>query len=248
MGQTRKLTAIVGATSGIAEACGRIWASEGGRDFVLFGRRVDALEAIAADLKVRDPKASVQVFAADLSKTNGIDKLVSDATSAAPFDTVLIAFGVLPEQDEMQNDNGALEDNLVINGTAPVIWAEACARASGDKSTKIAVIGSVAGDRGRKTNYAYGAAKGLVERYVEGMQHRFAKGGPVLTLIKPGPTKTAMTAAMDQSKMAPVEDVAADIVRGVAKGKPVVYTPGKWAVIMTIIRALPRFVFNKLDI
>jgi len=108
----------------------------------------------------------------------------------------------------------------------------------------------VAGDRGRKSNYVYGAAKGLVTRYAQGLQHRLAKSGVKVVLIKPGPTDTPMTAHLKGSgaKLAGADSVARDIVRGMEKGAPVVYAPAKWAVIMMVIRHLPRFVFNKMDI
>src|SRR5690606_24074454 len=107
----------------------------------------------------------------------------------------------------------------------------------------LAVIGSVAGDRGRKSNYVYGAAKGLVTRYVQGLQHRLAYTGVKVVLIKPGPTDTPMTAGLKLkgARPAPVEDVAVCIVEGIARGKAVVYAPAKWQWIMMIIRHLPRF-------
>jgi decaprenylphospho-beta-D-erythro-pentofuranosid-2-ulose 2-reductase len=248
MSTDRKRIAIVGATSGIAEACARIWAEEGGRDFVLYGRRAEALEAISADLRVRDPKAEVIPVVADLADPGGIDALVARAQGDWPLDTVLIAFGVLTDQATLQTDTKALARSLAVNALAPALWAEAFARSAGSAGTRIAVIGSVAGDRGRKSNYAYGAAKGLVEHYVEGMQHRFASGGPVPVLIKPGPTRTAMTAHMDQAKMAPVEQVAREILAGIARGKAVIYTPAKWSIIMAVIRNLPRALFHRMDI
>jgi hypothetical protein len=112
------------------------------------------------------------------------------------------------------------------------------------------VIGSVAGDRGRKSNYVYGAAKGLVGRYVEGLQHRLAKTSVKVALVKPGPTETPMTAHLKQQGMplAPVEDVAKAIVDGAAEGKRVVYVPRKWALVMMVIRHLPHFVFARLNI
>jgi len=118
------------------------------------------------------------------------------------------------------------------------------------KGGRLVVIGSVAGDRGRKSNYVYGAAKGMLERYVQGLQHRLAGSGVRVSLVKPGPTATPMTSGLDGVgvTLAKVEDVAAAIVRGVKRGKPVIYAPGKWLVIMLVIRHLPRFIFNKLDI
>jgi len=114
----------------------------------------------------------------------------------------------------------------------------------------IALIGSVAGDRGRKSNYVYGAAKGLVTRYAQGLQHRFAGSGVKVVLVKPGPTDTPMTAHLkgQGAKLAPVESVAGQIVDGIAAGKAVVYAPGKWWLVMMIIRHLPAFVFNKMNI
>ena len=117
----------------------------------------------------------------------------------------------------------------------------------------LAVIGSVAGDRGRRSNYVYGAAKGLVTRYVQGLQHRFSGivGNNVrVVLIKPGPTDTPMTAQFKAKgmKLARVEDVSQSIVRAIEKGNAVVYVPGKWQLIMMIIRRLPSFLFNKLNI
>jgi short-subunit dehydrogenase len=114
----------------------------------------------------------------------------------------------------------------------------------------LAIIGSVAGDRGRKSNYAYGAAKGLVARYVQGLQHRLAGTGVKAVLIKPGPTDTPMTAQLKQqrSRLANVEDVARVIVKAINQGNPIVYVPAKWALIMMAIRHLPNIIFNKLEI
>ena len=114
----------------------------------------------------------------------------------------------------------------------------------------LAIIGSVAGDRGRKTNYAYGAAKALVDRYAQGLQHRLAATQVKVVLVKPGPTDTPMTAHLkgQGARLASVESVAQQIVKAVESGKPVVYAPTKWWLIMTIIRLLPRAIFNKLNI
>jgi short-subunit dehydrogenase len=114
----------------------------------------------------------------------------------------------------------------------------------------LVLIGSVAGDRGRKSNYVYGAAKGLVARYAEGLQHRFAGTGVKVILIKPGPTDTPMTAhlARKGARLAPVEGVAADILDAIDHGRSVAYVPAKWRLIMLVIRHLPRFLFNRLNV
>jgi short-subunit dehydrogenase len=111
----------------------------------------------------------------------------------------------------------------------------------------LGVIGSVAGDRGRQSNYLYGAAKAMVATAVEGLQHRVAGTDVRITLIKPGPTHTPMTDHLRGGKLAlaPVETVAGEIVTALDKGTPVLYTPGKWRIIMAIIRALPRAIFHR---
>lgn len=246
MSKDRKQIVIVGATSGIAEACARIWAGKGGHDFVLFGRNRKALDAIAADLTVRDPGTQVKCVTGDLVNATKVDTLLEERPQG-PLHTALVAIGELPDQELMQQSTLALADSVTVNAVAPVLWTEALVRLS-SKQTRIGVIGSVAGDRGRKSNYSYGAAKGMIERYVQGLQHRFAVNGPTLVLIKPGPTRTVMTAHLDQEKMAKVEDVAHDIVTGLSNKRATIYTPRKWAMIMTVIRNLPKFVFNRMDI
>ena len=139
----------------------------------------------------------------------------------------------------------------MLNGLSPVLFAEAFA---GSMQTighgTLIVIGSVAGDRGRRSNYVYGAAKGLVARYVQGLQHRLAGTGVKVVMIKPGPTDTPMTSHLKQQgvRLAPASLVARDIVRAARRGRPVVYTPKIWALIMMIVRYLPAFVFNRMDV
>jgi len=121
--------------------------------------------------------------------------------------------------------------------------------AKADSGTLV-LVGSVAGDRGRKSNYVYGSAKGLVTRYAQGLQHRFAGTGVKVVLVKPGPTDTPMTAHLKAqgAKLASVEAIAKNIVDGVKRGQPVVYAPPKWRLIMLIIQHLPNFIFHKLNI
>lgn len=245
MAELRRRIVIVGGTSGIAEACARLWAERGGADFALLGRSSEGLAAIAADLRVRDPAAQVDVVTADLADPETVD---ATAARFADAGVVLIAFGALPGQAGLQADTRALAESLHLNAVAPVLWAEAFARAAGNRTCRIAVIGSVAGDRGRKTNYAYGAAKSLLATYVEGMQHRFPAGPVIPVIVKPGPTATAMTRHLPPAKLAPVAEVAALVVAGIEKGSPVIYAPAKWRIIMAVLRHMPRFVFNRLDI
>ena len=247
----KKRIVIVGASSAIAGQCARLWLQRQPTDLVLVGRDAGRIERVAQDLRVRSPASTIEVVAADMLDPAAIAATVEQIVAAGDADIVLIAHGSLPDQEACQDDLDACNQALQVNAVSPVLYAEAFARhmARAGRGT-LALIGSVAGDRGRKSNYVYGAAKGLVTRYAQGLQHRFAASGIKVVLVKPGPTDTPMTAHLKATgaKLASVEDVARQIVDGVEAGKPVVYTPGKWWVIMMIIRHLPRFVFNKMNI
>ena len=239
---------IIGASSAIAEHCARLWAQRPA-DFVLVGRDRERVDRVAADLRVRSPQSSAQPVVMDFTDPGAIAALAEQTAAEGSIDIVLIAHGNLPVQSECEQDLVKSQQALEINGVSPVLFAEAFA-AQLQKAGRgtLAIIGSVAGDRGRKTNYVYGAAKGLIDRYAQGLQHRFA-GTPVnIVLIKPGPTATPMTAHLPPRGLASPEAVARTIVKAIDRGSPIVYAPARWALIMMIIRHLPRFVFNRLNI
>ena len=235
----------------MATHCARLWVQNAAVDLVLVGRDLSRLERVAQDLKARSADSTVQTLTASFTEASAIQVLVAELAAQQVIDVALIAHGSLGDQTESQNDLQRCQQELETNGVSPVLFAEAFAQvmAKADHGT-LAVIGSVAGDRGRKSNYVYGAAKGLVTRYVQGLQHRFAGTNVKVVLIKPGPTETPMTAALaaNGAKMASVQEVAQGIVTAIEKGTPVAYVPGKWWLIMMVIRHLPRFIFNKMNI
>jgi decaprenylphospho-beta-D-erythro-pentofuranosid-2-ulose 2-reductase len=242
---------IVGATSLIAEHCARLWAQQGAGDFVLLARDQSKLQSIAADLKVRNPDAGIQCIQGDFLNPDAIKRQVNDIAAQKRPDIVLIAHGTLPDQNQCQQNLTETEQAIRVNAVSPALFAEAFAEhLEKENHGTLAVIGSVAGDRGRKSNYVYGASKGLVTRYVQGLQHRLAATRVKIVLIKPGPTDTPMTAHLkhDGASLAAPEDVAQRIVNGIKSGSAVVYAPAKWWLIMMIIRHLPRMVFNRMDI
>jgi short-subunit dehydrogenase len=248
--KTIKRIAIIGATSSIAEHCARQWATQESVELILVGRNQNKLEIVCADLLARSPTTKVQIVSADFIDPKVIGETVATLFVTGPIDIALIAHGTLPDQKDCQSDLGLTQSTLEINGVSPALYAEAFALHM-DKLGRgsIAIIGSVAGDRGRKSNYIYGAAKGLVTRYAQGLQHRFANTNINVTLIKPGPTNTPMTAAMKGSeKFATPEEVAKLIISGIETKKAVVYAPKKWWLIMMVIRHLPSFIFNKMNI
>jgi short-subunit dehydrogenase len=247
----RNRIVIIGATSAIAEHCARLWAKQPTNDFILVGRDLVRTEQIASDLKVRNPETSTQCRELDFSNADQIRSVVNDIIDQGAVDVVLIAHGSLPDQQKCQQDLALCHDSLIINGVSPVLFAEAFAgHMQSNNAGTLILISSVAGDRGRKSNYVYGAAKGLVTRYAQGLQHRLASSAVKVVLIKPGPTATPMTRLLQQQggSFAKVEDVAKAIVNNAAKGNAVVYAPAKWALIMLIIRHLPNFIFKRLNI
>jgi len=242
---------IVGATSAIASHTARILAQRGQTEFVLIGRDTDRLNRVAADLRARGTENSAQVVVTSFVDPVAIQAIANEVASAGQIATVLIAHGSLGDQQRAQADLQYCQDELIVNGVSAVLFAEAFASVmeAAGRGT-LSVIGSVAGDRGRKSNYVYGAAKGLVTRYVQGLQHRFAATQIKVVLIKPGPTASPMTAALVAKglKVADVDDVAQGIVAAMDRGQSEAYVPGKWWLIMMIIRHLPRVVFNKMNI
>ncbi len=248
---SRKRIVIVGATSAIARQCARLWVKDHPSDIILLGRNEEKLAILAADLKVRSPKTRIPCMQADFINPDHIQSVVNQIYQEGPVTMVLIAHGFLPLQKLCQENLNLCREALAINALSPVLFAEAFAThmQKVNKGT-LAVIGSVAGDRSRKSNYVYGAAKGMIERYVQGLQHRFSHSQVKVILIKPGPTDTPMTTHLKESgrKMAGVDRVAMDMVRGIAQGKRVIYTPRIWRFIMGGIRHLPYFIFNRMDI
>jgi len=241
---------IVGATSLIAQHTARRWCAGGATSVRLVGRSADALERVAADLRVRGARSgtAVDLRVIDLTDPAAIAETVAEAERDLRPDTVLVAHGAMHRPAAMRDDLALARDQLDVTGVSPALWLEAVA--TGTRARRIGVIGSVAGDRGRASNYLYGSAKSMVERVAQGLSHRLHGSGRTVTLIKPGPTATPMTAELQSAgaRLATAEGVSADIVRGISRGRAVVYAPGIWRWIMLIVRLLPRAVFNRTSL
>jgi len=242
---------IIGATSGIAKECARIWAAQKpAAELVLVGRNPEALSGLAADLGVRaGTAAAVTTFALDLTDASQVAELEPRLAAIGDYDVVLIAQGELTPQAEAQESVAVLQRSLTVNATSVAVFAELGARLLERQGRgALAIFGSVAGDRARRSNYSYGAAKAFLASYASGLRHRFAGTKIVVSIIKPGPTATPMTASIAaSSRLAPASSVARDIVSGIEKGKAVIYTPSLWRIIMLVVRLIPGFIFNKLN-
>ncbi len=239
---------VIGATSLIAQHVVRQWISSEPAELHLVGREAVRLHAVARDLEVRSAGTTATTHVVDLLDLNAVEALAAELTES-PVDLLLVAHGALPSQEACQEDRALALRSLLVNGNSAVLVVESfIARMDPRWKSSVVVIGSVAGDRGRRTNYVYGAAKAMVATYMGGLQHRLADTSIKVVLVKPGPTATPMTSGLGMGRLASPERVATEIVKGVERGAPVVYAPPVWRVIMLVIRHLPRFVFNKLSI
>ena len=250
LSHTPKRYLILGATSGIAEATCRIWAAQGANLF-LVGRSEDKLRAMAADLRVRGA-AYVDTAVVNLDQLEHHPDLLAHAiTSLGGLDVAYLAVGVLGEQPKAEQEAKHAEQILHTNLTAPVSMLTWLANFCGKQGHgTLAVLSSVAGDRGRKSNYVYGASKAGLTAFTDGLRNRVDREGIAVITIKPGPVKTAMTTGMKGSeKFADPNKVAKTIADTIAKGKGgVLYVPGMWRPIMAVIRAVPDSIFKKLNL
>jgi short-subunit dehydrogenase len=237
----------MGATSAIAEAAARILAARGD-SLYLVGRRADALESIAADLKVRGaPLVAFEIL--DANDVRSHEPMLARATQAlSGLDTVLVAYGTLSDQKACQASAELTVQELTTNAISIVAFLTLVAEQfEPRKSGTIAVISSVAGDRGRASNYVYGSAKALVTAFLSGMRQRLSKSGVAVITIKPGFVDTPMTATFTKGALwAKPHTVAAGIVRAIDRSAAVVYLPFFWWPIMAVIRAIPERIFGRL--
>jgi short-subunit dehydrogenase len=218
---------------------------------VLAGRNVEELERDATDLRVRfKHDVFVEKFdAADAgsfpSFWNACVAHFSDGANGAA-----VCYGVLPNQVEAQGDTAVLRQSLDVNFVSAAALLEIAAAYFGPrKAGFLAVISSVAGDRGRQSNYIYGAAKAGLSAYLQGLRNRLHPAGVHVLTIKPGFVATKMTFGKvnpNSPLVASPERVAKDIARAIRRRRNVIYTPWIWRWILAIVRAIPEIVFKRL--
>ncbi len=243
---------IIGATSAIAEAAARRGARRGDALYLL-ARNRERLANIAADLEIRGA-ASVAHAAFDAAHFDTHARLIDAAFDAlGKINVVLIAHGTLPDQRACERDFDAARKELETNAVGVIsLLTHVANRLEAQRGGVIAVITSVAGERGRRSNYVYGAAKGMVSIFLQGLRNRLHEAGVKVLDIRPGFVDTPMTADFEKGLLWSQPDtVAAGIIRATdksGKGGSVVYLPWFWAHIMRIIRNIPEFVFKRLGL
>jgi decaprenylphospho-beta-D-erythro-pentofuranosid-2-ulose 2-reductase len=201
---------------------------------------------VAQDLLVRGA-FRVDMIVADLDDTQAHAQMLAVATSQlGTVDLVLLAHGVLGDQAAAERDYFAAERIMVTNFLSAIsllTWLANYCESQGQGT--LAVISSVAGDRGRKSNYVYGASKAALDTFLSGLRNRVDRSGVQVLTIKPGFVATPMTAHIPKNGLfATPERVAIGILKAVRKRKDVVYVPWFWRPIMTIIKAVPERIFK----
>lgn len=240
---------LIGATSAIASACARRWAITGAR-FFLVARDDEKLHALAADLQVRGAN-SVSTFLMHAEDTPRHREMLGAAVAAlGQIDIAMIAHGTLPDQRACEADTELALREFATNGTSVIALLTVLApHFEAQRSGALAVITSVAGERGRASNYVYGSAKAMVSVFCEGLRARLFSSGVTLTDIRPGFVATPMTEGLPLPAVlvARPERIARRIVAGIERGADVLYVPGFWRWIMLIIRYIPGFLFKRLQ-
>ena len=241
---------IIGATSGMAEAVARRYAAQA-CNFMLVARDPAKLAVIGSDLTARGA-GQVHSHIWEGSDMAGVPGIGAAAWAAlGHVDLALIAHGTLPDQARAETDLAYALEQFRLNGESAIACLLSLAQRFEPQGRGVlAVIGSVAGDRGRGSNYVYGAAKAAVDACASGLRARLFKKGVHVLTIKPGFVATPMTAGLNLPAKLTVsaDHVAGDIVNAVEKKKDVLYTPWFWLFIMMIIRAIPTRIFKRLSL
>jgi decaprenylphospho-beta-D-erythro-pentofuranosid-2-ulose 2-reductase len=243
---------ILGANSGMARARSRRLAARGCR-LILAGRRREEVDALAEDLRVRHGRP-VDAETFDALDFDAIPAFVDRCMSrdgAAP-DGVVLCYGYMTDQDVAQSDAAEARRTIDVNLTSAVLVLDRFAeRFERRKGGFIAAISSVAGDRGRQSNYTYGAAKAGLTAYLQGLRNRLYRSGVKVLTIKPGFVDTPMSQGRvnpGSPLMATPDRVARDIDNAIRRRRDVLYTPWFWRPILAVIKAIPEGLFKRLKL
>lgn len=240
---------IIGASSAIAHETAKNFAVEGA-EFFLVGRTPQKLEIVRDDLLARGAKFAT-TFVMDANDMERHPVMLDNAIETfGTLDALLIAHGTLGDQKASQASVDETMQELETNLLSAVSLLTLAANYfEAQKRGVIAVISSVAGDRGRGSNYIYGTAMAAKTAFLQGLRNRLAKSNVQVLTIKPGPVDTPMTAHMKRSPtLADPAKVGQDIYKAMKAGKDVIYTPGYWRYIMLIIRNIPELIFKRMNL
>lgn len=244
-----KRVLIVGATSAIAKNAAQIWAKDGCSLF-LVARDQERLDIISKDLIVRGA-VGVDRFCMDLIQFDQHEAMLNAAYAfLGDIDVALIAHGTLSNQVACESSFDLTLQEISVNALSVISLLTLLAnRFEERRAGMIAVISSVAGDRGRQSNYVYGSAKAMVSAFTSGLRQRLAKSNVHVLTIKPGFVDTPMTKNISKGPLwAKPLSVASEIVKACNSNGGVLYTPSFWWAIMAVIKLIPEAIFTKLKL
>lgn len=241
---------ILGAGSTIAQETARKLAAKN-FNLILAARRVEELTPLKCDLEIRyDVNVDVKVFEAlDFQRHEGFFQEVVEG--AGRLDGVMLMYGAMADQKEAEQDFSISRNMIDVNYTSAVSILNIAANYfEKQKRGFIAAVSSVAGDRGRQSNYLYGSTKAGLSVYMEGLRNRLHQAGIQVLTIKPGMVASKMTYGVvdDSPLLADPEKVAGTITKSISKRRDVIYTPWFWMVIMFVIKRIPETIFKRTDI
>lgn len=241
---------VIGATSAIAQAFVRSMAV-GDNRLVLVARDIDKLNAVKNNIRIKND-VNIATFVLDVNNHDKIDDMLNSSKSFLDhINIILIAHGTLPNQEKCNSNINLARQEFNTNATSTILLCQKIGNLlEKQKSGLLAVITSVAGDRGRQSNYIYGSAKGAVNIFLQGLRNRLTKSDVSVLTVKPGFVDTPMTAHLSKNPLFSKPDtIAKGIVRAINKNKSKeIYLPGYWRIIMFIIKAIPGKIFNKLSL
>jgi short-subunit dehydrogenase len=240
---------LIGATSAIVEAVGRHFAGDGDSIYLL-GRSPERLQQIADDYRLRGAE-SVNVESFEALDYAAHALLIERAINAlGGLDVALLGYGTLPEQAASEASVDVARLALEINAISVIsLLSHLTNHFEQQESGALAVISSVAGDRGRRSNYVYGTAKGAVSTFAQGLRARLSHKHVSVLTIKPGFVDTPMTEAFEKGPLwSTPEKVARSIYDAILSGRNEIYTPWFWRWIMVVVRAIPESIFKRLPL
>ncbi len=238
---------IIGSTSAIATATARLYAQRHCKLF-LIARDASRLEAQAKDLSTRGAAAVGSHCLDLLDHEQHVVAIEAARDFLESIDIALICHGSLPEQEHVEQDFEAAREALDVNGLSVVSLLTGLSQLMKQQGNgTLAVVTSVAGDRGRQPNYVYGAAKAMVSTYLQGMRGKLLPHGVHVVDIRPGLVDSPMTAKFEKGALWSTPELVADkIVRAIDAKRHTVYAPSYWRVIMAIVCSIPEVIFKRL--
>ena len=240
---------IFGATSAVAQQLAKIHA-EKGDSMILIARNDSRLKSVAADLRSRGA-AQVDCLTNNLDViSDHPDLLKNIGEKCTDISKYYFFYGTLPDQKSCEDSWESTNDAFTINFLSVAsLLTHIANKVEKETNRGIIVVSSVAGDRGRQSNYIYGTSKGALTIFLQGLRNRLYKSNCTVTTIKPGFIDTPMTRDFKKSILwATPEKVAQDIYKAARKGKNEIYTPNFWKLIMFIIKSIPETIFKRLSL